>query len=211
MLGYTIAAAQACTKLTDFLVSTDSLQIADIARAGGAPVPFLRPGALATDEAAMPGVLQHALEWYERRHQRRVHSVVTLQPTTPLRLAGDIDAAIEHYITCQPGADSLISVCESGQMHPVTLYRQDGMFAQPLLSGRMQTTRRQEFDRVFWRNGAVYITRRDLLLEQNEVIGQRPLVYEMPRHRSVNIDDLFDFELAEWMLSHEALERLDPT
>lgn len=203
LFGYTIAAARGSRRLTDFLVSTDSEEIAAIARAEGAWVPFLRPAELATDQAPTTGVLRHALEFYER-HRGPVHSVVTLQPTTPLRRAEDIDDAIAWYLHGQPEADSLISVCEAGHMNPVTLYCQIGERLEPLLSDSPQTVRRQEFERVLWRNGAIYITRRDLLLTRERIVGDRPLFYEMPRQRSLNIDDRLDLELAEWMLAREA-------
>ncbi|MBI3628966.1 MAG: acylneuraminate cytidylyltransferase family protein, partial [Candidatus Rokubacteria bacterium] len=193
--------ARQSTRLDAFLVSTDSEAIARAAEKEGVPVPFLRPPALAADETSMAAVLRHAIEWYERQSGRTVHSVVTLQPTTPMRTGDDIDAAIARYLAHQPEADSLVSVCEAGQMHPLTLYRASGEYAEPLLRGRLQTTRRQEFERTWWRNGAVYITRRDLLFGTGQVVGARPLAYEMPRERSVNIDEWADLELAEWRMS----------
>lgn len=202
LIAYAIAAAQASRALTAFLVSTDSEQIADVARAAGAPVPFFRPPALAADDAPMAGALRHAVEHYERASGVTVHSVVTLQPTTPLRVAEDIDGALAAYLHHQPDADSLISVCDAGQMHPLTLYHPSGPYAEPWLAGRVQTTRRQEMERVLWRNGAVYITRRDLLWDRAQVVGQQPLWYAMPRVRSVNIDDPLDLALAEWAFAH---------
>jgi CMP-N,N'-diacetyllegionaminic acid synthase len=202
LVGHAIAAARESRMLTAFLVSTDSAEIATVAASGGAPVPFRRPPALATDEAPTTGVLQHALELYEREHRVAVHSVVTLQPTTPLRTARDIDAALEHYLAHQPEADSLISVCEASQMHPRTLYTPRGEWLEAMVEGQSTLTRRQDFDRVLWRNGAIYVTRRDLLMDGKRIVGQTPLFYEMPRECSVNIDEPFDLALAEWILSH---------
>ena len=211
LLAHAIASARESGRLSAYLVSTDSEAIASAAAAEGAPVPFLRPAQLAADDTPMAAVLRHALEWYEREHAATVHSIVTLQPTTPMRTGEDIDAAIGRYLAHQPEADSLISVCDAGPMHPLTLYRPSGVWAEPLLPGRIQTTRRQDFERVWWRNGAIYIARRFLLVERGQVIGARPLTYEMPRERSVNIDDEADLELAEWRMGRQASPRPTPT
>lgn len=201
LIAYAIEAARESAGLTDCLVSTDSEEIAEAAAAAGAPTSFRRPAALATDEAPTTGVLQHALEFYERQHHVTVHSVVTLQPTTPVRTSHDIDAALERYLAHQPDADSLISVCDAVHMHPLTLYTERGDWLEPFAAGQSTLTRRQDFSRTLWRNGAIYITRRDLLMDGKRVVGRRPLFYEMSRESSVNIDGEFDLALAEWVLS----------
>lgn len=205
LLAYTAEATLACKGLDAVLLSTDSEEIAAMGRLLGLDVPFLRPSELATDDAPTALALRHAVEWIERSRGCRVSTVVTLQPTTPLRLAEDVDRAVAWFLDHQPEADSLISVCKAGERHPLTLYCADGAYLSPFLPGVNPTTRRQNFSRIYWRNGAVYITRRDYLLETNRVVNDRPLFYEMPRHRSLGIDDLFDFTLAELFLAYKKI------
>lgn len=202
LLSYTAEAARASKGLDAVLLSTDGEDIAAVGRAWGIETPFLRPLELATDEASTALVLRHAVEWFEHARGVQVSAVVTLQPTTPLRLAEDVDRAVALFGDHQPDADSLITVCDASEHHPLTLYRADGPFLQPFLQEFNPTTRRQEFGRVYWRNGAVYVTRRDFLFSTGRVVSDRPLFLEMPRSRSISIDDSFDFALAELFLAN---------
>ena len=106
-----------------------------------------------------------------------------------------------QFLAGQPAADSLISVCEAAEHHPLTLYFGDGNKLRAVLPGLNPTTRRQDFPPVWWRNGAIYITRRDLLFSADRVVSDEPLAYVMPKLRSANIDEPFDLELAELMHS----------
>jgi CMP-N-acetylneuraminic acid synthetase len=205
LLAYTAEAALSCKRLNEVLLSTDSEEIAAVGRALGLKVPFLRPPEFATDNAPTILALRHAVEWFEQTRGREVSAVVTLQPTTPLRCAEDVDRAVEIFLDHQPGAESLISVCKAGEKHPLTLYEAAGDYLTPFMPGVNPTTRRQEFPLIYWRNGAVYITRRDYLFETGRIVSDRPLFYEMPRSRSVGIDDLYDFALAEIFLSYKGL------
>lgn len=208
LVGHAVRAGRGATSLAACIVSTDDAEIADVARAHGGSVPFMRPAALAEDATPTAPVLRHAVEWYEGEHGCQVLAVVTLQPTTPLRNGTDIDSAVALFLASQPHADSLISVCEAGEHHPLTLYFADGGYLDPLLKGLNPTTRRQDFPPVYWRNGAIYITRRDLLFSHGRVVSDRPLSYQMPKLRSANIDEPFDLELAELMLDwNKRLER----
>jgi len=197
LISYTIEAARRAKGMDACLVSTDSEQIAQVAMDAGAWVPFLRPAELATDEAPTWSTLRHAIMCYEEITGATVHSVVTLQPTTPLRLPEDIDGAIKKYMAAQPEADCLVSACQVNHMHPLTLYRAEGIWLRPFLAGENHTRRRQEWEKVFWRNGAVYISRRELVMEGKRVVGDRPLLYEMPASRSVSIDTEEDLKMAE--------------
>ncbi len=207
LIFYTIEAAQKAKGMDAFLVSTDSEEIARVAEKAGAWVPFLRPAELATDESPTWCTLKHAIDRYEELTGQVVHSVITLQPTTPLRMPEDIEEAIRIYLQAQPEADCLISACEVGHMHPLTLYHGDGIWLRPFLPGQNHTRRRQEWEKVFWRNGAVYITRRELVVNGSRVVGERPLLYEMPQCRSVSIDTEEDFAKAEAQLRRGALTR----
>jgi len=200
LVCHALRAAIGARRLTACLVSTDDERIAQVCRDAGGWVPFLRPADLASDSAPTWAALQHAVLWYEAETKTAVDAVVTLQPTTPLREAGDVDQAIETYLAAQPDVDSLISVCDAAEHHPLTLYYgEEGVRLRTFVEGANPNTRRQEFPPVYWRNGAIYVTRRDLLFQENRVVSDRPAAYVMPRERSVNIDAPFDLELADFL------------
>ena len=205
LIHYTIQASQKTRGLLDVIVSTDSEEISHIARKAGAWVPFLRPAELAGDEAPTYLAMQHAIDFYESQRKKRVDHIMILQPIAPLRSAGDIDRAIEIYCRHQPEADSLISVCRADDYHPQTLYKKEESFLKPWEERALYTKRRQDLETVFWRNGAIYISRRDLVMDQGKIIGDHLLYYEMPRSRSINIDGLYDFKMAELFLENKAI------
>src|SRR5579885_2462332 len=97
LISYSIEAAKRSRLLDDFLVSTDDPDIAQAARAAGAPVPFLRPPQLATDEAPIWPVALHATRQWEAISGRSVGATVLLQATSPLRTAEDSDGCIRRF------------------------------------------------------------------------------------------------------------------
>lgn len=200
MIVYTIETAQKSYRLTDFVVSSEDNEIIEIAKQWGAPVPFVRPAELATDEAPSLPVVQHAVREMESIKGVKYDYVVLLQPTTPLRQAQDIDAAIEKLVAT--GADSVVSVCEVGAYHPARMRQivNDRLVELPIREPR-EMLRRQDLPPVYIRNGAVYAVKRDVVMLQNSMIGEISRPYIMPEERSVNVDSKLDFLLAEILLS----------
>lgn len=195
LIVWSIEAGLAAQSIDSVVVSTDDAEIATVARAAGARVPFLRPSELATDKSLQIDVILHAVTALETRGEI-YDAIVILQPTCPLRLSSDIDGAIAVF--GEKKADSVISVCDVGGRHPLTCYR----FAAegeviPLLPSNARGVQRQEFGQVLWRNGAVYVIRRDILMEHQNLYGVRTFGYLMPEDRSFNIDTLFDWRLTE--------------
>src|SRR2546427_7911097 len=112
LIGHAVASCREATRLARFLVSTDSEAIAAEARRHGAEVPFLRPATLASDEAGMVPVLQHAVRWLETAEGRRPDLIITIQPTSPFRTGEEIDHTIDKLV--ETGADAAQTVTEAG-------------------------------------------------------------------------------------------------
>jgi CMP-N,N'-diacetyllegionaminic acid synthase len=204
LIDYTISAALDSDRLTDFIVSTDSEKYARISEASGASVPFIRPDELATDEAASIDVVQHAVREYERQNEILVDVTVLLQPTTPLRTGTDIDEALSAFLNSDNS--SLISCYEALDAHPNHMFEAvSETELAPIRAPDETPHRRQLFDPVYILNGAIYITNRSLLFDDENFYDDSPLKYEMPRERSVNIDEPFDLELVEFLLSRETV------
>jgi CMP-N-acetylneuraminic acid synthetase len=191
LIAYTIEAARQSQVLTDYLVSTDDAEIAEVARREGAAV-LMRPPALAADDTPMVPVIKHVLA-----HQEACDIVVILQPTAPLRTAADIDAAV--HILRDTGADTVVSVYEVEDHHPSRMYKLQGHCLIPY-DQEPPNRLRQSLVPVYHRNGAVYACRTEVILEQETTLGAHLRPYIMPRARSVNIDDEFDLAIADFLL-----------
>jgi CMP-N,N'-diacetyllegionaminic acid synthase len=208
LIAWTIDAAKdAGEKIADIVVSTDDESIADVARTAGVDVPFLRPDTLARDDTPTLPVIQHAVGDMETRRGAAYDWIMTLQPTSPLRDGLDIDAVIGMAKAAVPPCDSVVSVTERPGEHPrLAKHEEDGAL-RPFIGESLEGIRRQDCaPPALFNNGAIYLTRRDVLMDGNAILGERALAYRMPRSRSVDIDDLLDFKLAELILSDEAAQ-----
>jgi len=189
--------AAARSRLDRVIVSTDSEEIAVVARACGGDVPFLRPAELALDDTPTLPVVLHALA----RIGGEYDAVMILQPTSPLRTAEDIDAALA-MLAADPSADSVISVVKVGDNHPARMKElREGVLVDPSFAEETEGKRRQDLPDYYLRNGAIYLTRTRVLVDDQSFKGRRSLGYVMPEERSVNIDGRLDFLLAGAILA----------
>ncbi len=199
LLDYSIDAAND-TPLDRLILSTEDKKIADAARALGCEVPFMRPAELARDETPHLPVIQHAVRWLEERVYRP-DAIMILQPTSPLRSAADIAAALRMLELS--GADSVVSVTEvTAHAHPMRMLKVDDHgFARLFATGepvRNRINRRQDLPQAWVMNGAVYACRTEVLFAADtNLYGDRVVAYPMPAERSISIDDLDDWEAAE--------------
>ena len=200
LIAYTIDAAKKSKLLTHAVVSTDNTVIASVAKKYGGDVPFMRPSNLATDSAPSAPVVAHALQFMEEHHGLTYDAIMLLQPTTPLRLASDIDRAIELWLNSD--SDSLVSVVNVGAEHPLRMKRIVGERLVNYIDQGMEDMRpRQELPAVYIRNGAIYLTSRELFVATKSLVGEDVVPYIMPEERSVNIDASKDLFYADYLLS----------
>ncbi len=195
--------------IIDHIVSTEDTEIASTAKENGGKVPFLRPRELAADDFPVIDTIIHGINWWEEYHKNTIHSVLILQPTNPLTSIQDIDGAVGYYLHNQPEAKCLISICDAQHVRIPSLYYKKGKYLQQVSKETDPAARRQAVRKLYWRNGAIYIVRRDFLLNKRVLIDKTPIYYEMPRLRSLAIDDAFDWTLAEFLINHEKNKSLD--
>lgn len=198
LIAYSIEAALNASRLDRVVVSTDDEEIGKVARCYGADVPFIRPNELATDTSLQIDVIAHALQIFADAGE--VYDVVViLQPTCPLRTSADIDGALE--LMEQTQADTVISVTEVQGQHPFTMYtQQSNGLLEPLLKTNSAGVLRQQFPRVWWRNGAIYAVRTEVILQKRKLYGEEVRGYPMPVERSANIDEPIDWIITESLL-----------
>lgn len=196
LIVYTIAAAKKSKRLTYFLVSTDNVEIAKMSRELGASVPFMRPSELAQDWSEGIQVIQHAVNFLKENRNEQYDYVMILQPTSPLRVAEDIDRCIEKIVDTE--SDSVMSMVELSDfsLKKLKIIRDDLIF--PLVEEEGKTSApRHSLEKVYKRNCAIYLTKTEFIM-QGDLFGRISRPYVMPRERSVDINTLADFELAEF-------------
>ncbi len=194
LIAWTIEAALAARCVSRTIVSTDSPEIAEVARAAGADVPFLRPDHLASDTATTLDVIAHA-------HQAcpGFDVLLVLQPTSPLRRAADIDAAFAQMIAS--GAQSCTSVCET-DTPPWLMYRQtEAGFVESVLPPWPGGMRRQDLPPVYVLNGALYFVKTPAFDTTGQLLPSPTAGYIMPAHASIDIDTREDLHRAEVALA----------
>lgn len=178
------------------VVSTDDREIASISRSAGAEVPFIRPAELADDAAPTVPVIQHAVAFVESRDDVRFDWVMVLQPTEPFRRPEDLQASMN--LARSGGCDSVISVVQVFATHPILMKKITDDRLVPYCIEEVEGTRRQEYDPpAYMRNGAIYLTARDVLMERNSLWGDTIRPYVMPEERSISIDSEIDLLVAQ--------------
>lgn len=200
LVQHTIETAMKCKCLDRIVMSTDDGEIADVGRSLGIEVPFTRPESLATDYATTLSVQRHALGWLSTNEGYMPEAMVTLQPTSPFRMAQHVDEAIDEYL--RKDADSVIGVTPVRE-HPYGIvgFTNDRMFR--VMEFPKPPIPRQDYPPLFHINGALYLTKRSVLLRSENGIGDRVHGYVMDPEFSIDIDTPFDLILAEWLLTHQ--------
>lgn len=204
VIAWSVEAAMGASLVDRVVVSTDDPAIAEAARAAGAEVPFLRPAELASDTAGIYDVIFHALDSLDEQPSH----VVLLQATSPLRIAADIDGCIR--LCLDQGAPAAATLCEPGKS-PYWMFHlgPDGT-VRPVIACDGPGGRRQDLPAAWAPNGAVYVAETAWLRrERNFWKAGVTLGYVMPPERSVDIDSLLDFRLAELLMGDRLELRAD--
>lgn len=195
LIGWSIEAARTSRYVSRVVVSSDDEEILAVARDQGAETPFRRPASLAGDATPSMDVVLHALD-----QLAEFEWVVLLQPTSPLRLSADIDAAIEQCL--KTNAPACVSVCEA----PASPWWMFEVGAEcrmrSFLPAEQRPVRRQDLPDLYALNGAVYVAKTEWLRTSRSFLTEETVAYVMPPARSVDIDTLFDFQLAECLLGN---------
>jgi len=200
LLQYTAEAALASRLLSRVILSTENEEIARVGEECGLEVPFYRPPRLAADDTPMLPVVQHAVSWMEDQGER-FDAVCLLQPTNPLRRSEDIDACIRLLETT--GADAVVTILPVPAEHnPHWVYFENGSGLLRLSTGEASPiSRRQELPPAYHREGSVYVTRRNVLMNENSLYGKRLAGHLIEAESSVNIDRPSDWDRAEELLA----------
>lgn len=198
LIAYIIETALEVSEIDRVIVSTDDDEIAEVAKKCGAEVPFTRPEELARDETPTLPVLQHAVKYLDRNENYKVDTVVLLYATSPLVKAERVSEAIKMLKAGE--FDSVLSVVEDRKHYWI---EKNGCYERlyPKVLKNRQYTKP-----LFKENGAIYVCKRDLLMENNTILGGNVGLLVMEEDESIDIDNQSDFDVAEGLLLNRRLK-----
>lgn len=190
LIAWTIEEAKKSRYIDRTIISSDDDEIIDVAKKYGGDAPFKRPAELARDDSPGIDAIIHAMEQFPQ-----YDLIMMLQATSPLRRVEDIDGCIEHFMKYGVGACVSISIAEQNPYWMYFLDKTNKMI--PILKTEDNLYQRQKLPVVYSLNGAAYIADRDYILKNRSFVAKDTIGYEMPKERSIDIDNEMDFEIAE--------------
>lgn len=194
---WSVTAGAECPDVGATVVTTDSRQYQDLARAAGAECPRLRPTELASDTASSFDVVKDVLDHYGSG-LAAYRNFVLLQPTSPLRTANDVAAAIALHRNS--GAPAVVSVCEA-ECPPAWIGQiGDDLTMDDFIRPEYKEVRSQDLGHWYRLNGAIYIVNIEVFLAERTFTPKGTIAYVMPRERSIDVDTALDFRVAEALM-----------
>ena len=207
MIHYAISAGLDCPHIDRVMVTTDSEEIAAVARAGGAEVPFLRPSDIATDLSRQEDAILHAMDWYEES-EGNFDLVCLLQPTEPLRRVETLNRGFE-LLAAHPAATGVMSVAPARSVpSSVNTLRPDGTL-RDFIDPAYRFANRQERPDYYELSAVVAISKWDALRETESFCQDTSLSMVVDPVEAVDVDEPVDFILAERLLSAKVASAAD--
>lgn len=207
LIAHTLEVASRSKYIHTLMVSTEDNEIACIASGLGYPVPFMRPAELAQDYTPSVDVLVNVVSAY-REMNVFFDAVMLLEPTCPFRKVEEIDECVEIFKS--RGSDSLITVKSvPAQFNPHWVFEEgNDTLLHKAIEGENLIPRRQILPKAYARDGSIYITKSDVLMDQHSLYGESIAyrVNDNPMH--VNIDSIEDWKEAEMHLKMEHSRKL---
>lgn len=206
MIAYSIAAAKLAENIDRVLVSTDSEEIAEIAKQYGAEVPFLRPSEYAQDHSPDIDFVKHAIDWLAKNEKSIPEYWIHLRPTTPLRNPDIIDHAI-----VQMKADHEATSLRSGSIcvhPPYKWFQKKGKYLVPLSPGLTcdeVNLPRQEFPEVYIPNGYVDIIKSKFVIQSDLLHGDKMIGFKTNEVPDIDTEE----DMKKLLLLEEHDETID--
>ncbi len=198
LIVFTIEAAKAAKLVDRIILSSDDPDIAKIACRYGVEIPFMRPSHLAQDDSLAIDNYIYTVDKLNTESSEQYDEFVVLHPTSPLRIAADIDNAIKLFH--EKNADSVLSFCEAS--HPPVWAKKidpSGVL-KDYFNIKSGNKNRQELEKAYMPNGAIYVFKLSLLKNYYSYQSANTYAFIMPPERSIDIDTNLDFEFAEFLV-----------
>jgi len=201
LIYYSIKSALESKIFDNIFLSTNSQKYADIGKTCGAEVPFLRPENISKDTSPAHEYIFHALESFKKNNKKFDYFAI-LQPTSPLRTFKDIKNSAEILI--KENLTSVVSVCESD--YPLEYFKKLPEDLNLYDFNNNICNNRQELEKSYRINGAIYICKVDDYLKNKNFYGKSSKAYVMSKYKSIDIDTEIDFAIAEFLYEKISLE-----
>jgi len=201
LIAWTIEAAKKSKYIDEIILSTDSEKIAKIASKYRINIPFIRPTNLSSDKARSIDVLIHAVNSM-KENNKNYDFTLMLQPTSPLRDNNHIDESIEYLF--EKKANSIIGVTKLN--HPIEWANKlpQDFSMKNFFDQNNIIKRSQDYDASYLVNGAIYIIKNSILLEEKKLfLNENCYAYEMDISKSIDIDTKQDLKMAEVLLKND--------
>ena len=202
LVGRAAQVARALPFIDAALISTDDAEIVAEAKAHGLDAPFLRPPELSGDAATSVDMWRHAWLAAEQHYRRRFDLSVLLEPTSPLRRPQDVERTLRALLDAGTPAAATVSLMPAHYTPHKTLKLNDKGEIEFYLEGGARHSLRQGIPAYYHRNGLCYAVTRAHLVDQGLIIDRNAVAVVVDRP-VVNIDEMFELELAEWLLARE--------
>ena len=201
LIAWSIEHAQAVKRINRLIVSTDSEEIAEVARQYGAEVPFIRPAELARDDSPEWHAWQHALSYVQKTDGVLPEAMVSVPTTAPLRLPIDIENCLDEYENND--ADIIISVTEAHRNPYFNMVKPNADGTVALVNPPISAiTQRQDAPEIFDMTTVAYVSRPEFVMTGNSLFEGRVRQVYIPVERAIDIDTPLDFMIAECLLAH---------
>lgn len=199
LIAYTIEQAKASNLFEHIVISTDSDDIANIAKQYGAEVFFKRSPGMASDTAGKLEVIKDAFERSEEYYNKIFDYLIDLDATAPLRNVEDIVNSFSQFK--ENDNDNLITAMPSRRSPYFNLVEQDKN-GKVYLSKKLDdaVVRRQDAPKSYDMNASIYIWKRDTILNESSIFLEKTGLYVMPEERSIDIDNELDFKFVEFLM-----------
>jgi CMP-N,N'-diacetyllegionaminic acid synthase len=202
LIAWSIESGLGGQYIDEVMVTSDSKEIANVAREFGAVVPFLRPAELASDTATSIDVVKHVIDFYKRELHKTFDYIVLLEPTSPLREKNDLDLMIEKISLVDDEYDAIVSLGEV-HAHPSIMKKIMGNAIEPFAKNLQITTRRQDNDVAYFPYGVGYIVKMNTLMEEKTFYPKRTTHHLIKRYQCHEIDDIYDYLAIENIMKYE--------
>lgn len=198
LITHSIVLAKSAPSVSRVIVSTDSEEIASIAREAGAEVPFLRPAEYAGDTSKVVDAVAHLLLKLKAVEHYQPDYILLLQPTNPMRTIDDIERSVAMIQSSK--ADSLVSMCKVTEPLLLTKDVEDTL---TFVHGELFTsTNRQEVPQYYRLDGCmIFLVNTEKFLEQRSFYAGKLIGYEIEKWRAVDIDAPEDFVVGEMLFA----------
>jgi len=199
LIGWSIKIAKQIDRISRIIVSTDSEEIAKVALKYGAEVPFMRPKELAQDDSPEWLVWKHAIKHVESYGNEDIDAIIVLPVTAPLRSVKDVNSCIDLFEESE--VDSVITVSEASRSPYFNMIvNNDSGYASLVISPENQITRRQDAPEVFDMTTVAYVVNTNVVKQSNSIFEGKVKSIIIPQERSIDIDTLLDFKIAECLV-----------